>query len=174
MPKEINDREKSTADWVERTAGRRGSDANKCAMHDYISNRNDHCFDIIKNSIKTEVQKRDHKFEVLESKLENFISKWSMGIIVSISVSMLGAIIGFGIWEIQTMRAEMGVISDKVTATTNIINNEVSNLKIEMLKSNVNQKGILTELEKLAPEHKMLMDHLRKSLEKEHRSVENQ
>ena len=165
----MEDDRKSMSDWVEnREAGRRETDRYQCAMHDYLTNKNDHCFDIIKQSIKDEVQRRDHKFDVLETRLEQYISKWALGMIVSISITLFGGLLGFAIWEIQTMHKQLQDISVKVSATTNSLGNDVYQLKMSLTDMNVTQKGILHELEKLAPEHARLMQHM-----EEHDRIKN-
>jgi len=149
------DGENNITEWVEQRGsrpGRRDTDRNQCAMHDFMQNKNDHCFDIIKNTIKEEVLKRDHKFEVLENRLENFISKWSVGIILSVSVSLLGALVGIGLWQMQTMHQELAGISDQVTG-----------VKLSIRELSVNQKRIYQQYEDLTPEHKRLMNHMQRS-----------
>ena len=139
--------------WVEQRGkhpGRRETDRNQCAMHDYMANKNDQCFDIIKQTIKDEVQRRDHKFEVLESRLEGYISKWAFGLIVGISLSLLGSFFGIAMWQITSVDRKMSTISDSI---------------LEMTKSVTimahNQEWILKELNQLGPEHKDVMEHLK-------------
>ena len=158
------ERDESVTDWVEKREqdyGRRETDMHQCAMHDYLTNKNDHCFDIIKQSIKDEVQRRDHKFDVLEQRLEQYISKWALGMLISISITLFGGLLGFAVWEIQTMHKQLTDISEKVTNTSVTLSSEVYQLKVSLSEMGKTQKGILHELEKIAPEHLELMEHMR-------------
>jgi len=145
---------RNTEDWVARDErpGRRTSDRNQCAMHDYLTNKNDHCFDLIKESIREEVQRSDHKFEVLENRLEQYISKWSLGIIISISATVFSALVGFGILQMKTMHEELSGISNQVAA-----------LSSSIIELRVSQMQLYSNYEKLTPEHKRLMEHMYQS-----------
>ena len=140
-------------DWVQQRGtepGRRHTDRNQCAMHDYMKNANDHCFDIIKKTIKDEVTARDHKFELLESKLEGFISKWAFGMIVGICLSLAGTFVGTALWQISSVDKKMSAIAESI---------------LEMTKSvtimSHNQDWMLQEIEKIGPEHIEVMRHVR-------------
>jgi len=146
------DRE-DAVDWIQQRGtdpGRRKTDYNTCAMHDYLQNKNDHCFDIIKATIKDEIKARDHRFEILESRLENYISKWAFGLIVVICLSLLGSFFGMALWQIRSVDEKMSVVSTAVIEMTKNIT----------LMSH-NQQGMMRELESMGPEHKVLMDHLK-------------
>jgi len=152
-------REESTSNWVDRSNGRRREDRHKCAMHDYLQNKNDHCFEIIKDTIREEVRARDRKFEVLEAKLENFISKWAVGMIILICTSLFGAFFGLGMWQFDNMHKQLTVMSQ----TMNRISHEVAIISNNQIGISNNQIGILKELESIAPEHRVLMQHLSES-----------
>ena len=157
--------------------GRRGTDRNTCAMHDYLQNKNDHCFDIVKDTIKEEVRRRDHKFEIIENRLEDkfelvenrlegYISKWALGIIVLVSLTLLGGMFGFAVWQVKSLKENMDVFGNRVIEMNLVAVNSLGELTSKIAEVSVRQEGIMRELEKFTPEHKMLMDHLIKSEDK--------
>lgn len=154
--------------WIEqrgKTTGRRDSDKTKCAMHDYLFSKSDDCFSYIKKTIETEVGKRDHKFEALEHRLENYISKWALGMIVAICTSLLGGMFAMGVWEMRTLSGEMKLVAGSVSELPRIVEDVKEVVKdVDVIKTAVTvigakQEGLIDELEKLAPEHKQLMEH---------------
>ena len=121
--------EEKIESWVEqrgKATGRRDSDKAKCAMHDYLFSKNDDCFSYIKGEIKTEVGKRDHKFETLEHRLENYISKWALAMIVAICTSLLGGMFGLAVWEMRTLSGEMKIVVGSVSSLPRVVRREGS------------------------------------------------
>jgi len=150
-------------DWVQQRGkepGRRKTDNAQCAMHDYLVNKNDHCFDIIKNTIKEEVRKRDHKFEVLESRLENFISKWALGIIILICLTLLGGMFTFASWQVKELGIDISKIKEKMVEINLVSVNSLASINLKVSEIAVKQNAIKIEIEKLMPEHEELMKHL--------------
>ena len=122
--------------------GRRITDGAKCVMHDYLHAQNDHCLNMIKQTIKDEVNKRDDKFDLLESRLEQYMTKWAFGIIISICITLLGGLFGVGLWQISTLHQGQ---TDLLRAVVEI---------------GVKQQGVLDYLKRIEPEHQKLMDHM--------------
>ena len=162
----MDDDENNITEWVEQRGkrpGRRDTDRNQCAMHDFMQNQNDHCFDIIKATIKEEVQRRDHKFEILENRLESFISKWALGMIVMVSITLLGGMFGFAVWQVKSLKENMDVFGVRMIELNMVAVKSLSDLNAKTTEIATRQEGIMNELEKLAPEHNLLMEHLRET-----------
>jgi hypothetical protein len=108
--------EKNVVDWVQKRGkdpGRRKGDY-KCAIHDFVMEKNDSSFDAIRDTIRQEVDKRDHKFEILEQRLQNYITKWALGIIIAICTPLIGAMFGLTLWQMQSLKGDIDRVSEKV------------------------------------------------------------
>ena len=139
-------------DYVEQRAqkqGRRSADRTKCEMHDFIVDRSDNCFDVIKRTIKDENKKNDHRFELFETRLHGYMTKWTMGIIVLVCSAMLGAGGAFGLWQLKSVHEELVRVSYSIS----VLNKSVAIIATK-------QEGVLLRMQQIAPEHKELMEHL--------------
>jgi len=166
----MTDNEKSVIEWVEQRGkkpGRRDMDGGQCVMHEYMFGKTDSCLDLIKQSIKDEIQKRDHKFEVLEHKLENFISKWALGIIVGISLTLFGGMFGFATWQMKELKSDMTVLGDKMVNMNMASKDSLTGLSFGVAEISIKQQYVLKELEGFVPEHKLLMEHVRETERRE-------
>jgi len=148
-------------DQRSKSSGRRETDGT-CAMHDYAFGKNDQCLGIIKESIKEEVSRRDHKLELLESRMEAFITKWSLGIMVTISSMFIGIIFGLLMWQMKALKDDVNSIGKNWNEGNRIAVESMNKFTVEVTKMGIRQAGILIELENIAPEHKLLMEHMRK------------
>ena len=99
------------------------------------------CIRILKDGTKNEIRRVDHKFEVLEGKLNNYVTKWTLVIIIGIATTAAGTLM----WQLNGVNKMLLAL----TSTTTEIATK--------------QRGVLHELEKLAPEHHELMLHLEKT-----------
>ena len=147
-------------DQRSKKSGRRDADGT-CTMHDYAFGKNDQCLSIIKETIKEEVDRRDHKLELLESRMEAFITKWSLGIMVTISSMFVGFIFGLVMWQMKSLKEDVTSIGEAWIRGNQIVVESMNEITVEVTKMGIRQAGILSELEKLAPEHKLLMEHMR-------------
>ena len=142
-------RKKSTADWVERTPGRRPGDHVQCAMHDYLTNKNEHCFDIIKGQIKEEVRRRDQKIDQVNERINHVVTYAAAGLITSIAMALLGTILVIMSVQLSDMKQT---------------NKETSKVLSEVI---IGQQTIVKQFDRFAPEHELLMQHLREAMSKE-------
>ena len=137
------------SDWVAtRTPGRRDGDHYQCAMHNYITSKNEHCFDVIKGQIKEEVRRRDTKIDQLHERMGRYVTYTAAGLITSVAMALLGILLMIILGQLSDM-----IATDK--ETTKILNDVV-----------VGQRIIVNQFERFTPEHELLMQHLRDAVTK--------
>ena len=129
--------------------GRRGSDRAKCAMHDFVFGRNEECLDLLTSTIRREVKRMEDKTRELEEKMQSFITKWAMGMIVVVTTSLLSGMFGIALWQVSTLHKGMENV------TTRIID-----LNVSLTEFRIRQIGVMEYLKKINPEHEKLMNHL--------------
>lgn len=160
---EENGNQKNLSEWVEKRSrqitGRRQADAHKCAMHDYLFGKQDDCISMIKETIKAEVKKGEHRWELLDAKLERYITKWAFAIIGSVVSFLTVIIIGLAGWQFVSLRDDVREIT-KIMSVMN--QTSVESLAVLKLK----QDYVIKFIEGLEPEHQELMDFLRHQEEK--------
>ena len=160
----------SVADFVEKrdkAYGRRDTDTGRCAVHDFLHDKNDSCLAIIKNSIRDEVQKRDHKFEDLEARLETYMTKWAVGIIVLISATTLGGFASINLWQLDTLHTGQQTL----TAAVMDLTKSVVVVGERQVSFDEKQKNVLKILEEIVPEHKRLLRITPENLSQEHKEL---
>ena len=158
----MEEKETPITDYIEQRStgspkGRREADKHKCGMCDFIMDKNDNCFEIIKRTMRDEAKKTTHQFELFDSKLQAYMTKWSTGIIISICSGVLGAGMIFGMWQLNNVHRELMRNHDGLAK----ISVSLAALKISVAEQGVKQEGVLSRLKEIAPEHKNLMNHLR-------------
>ena len=150
----MTEKETPVVDYVEQRstgspAGRREADKHKCGMCDFMADKNATCFEVIKRTMRDEHKKNDHRFELLDAKLGTYMTKWAMGIIVSVATVSLMGLSGIGLWLVERNHNELLKIPGSI-----------SSMALEVTEIKVKQVGVLKTLEDIAPEHKELMEHL--------------
>ena len=137
-------------------AGRRSADRTKCEMHDFIVGRSDNCFDVIKQTIKDAAEKNDHRFEMFETRLQGYMTKWTVGVIILICSSILGVGGAFGLWQLKSVHEELIRLNQSIITQ----NQSISALATSVAIIATKQEGVLLRLEEIAPEHRELMEHM--------------
>lgn len=135
------------ADWVEqRDHGRRESDTHQCVMHDYMFAKNENCLNIIKQTIKDEVLSRDKKIQAINDRVNHLVSYTAAGLISSIAIGLLGIIMAIILTTLSSMQETDEQISEKLNGIV------------------IGQEMIVRRFDQFAPEHELLMNHLRESM----------
>ena len=142
-------------------AGRRKTDENKCSMHDYLFGQNNDCLKIIKDTIKTEVAKGEHRFDVINLKLEKYITKWAFGIIGSVIAFLSMIIISISAWQFLALREDVRDLSHEMVRMNNTTVDSMLSLNIAVAEIKLNQQATKKFIEKIIPEHEKLMEHLK-------------
>lgn len=105
--------------YVERDGpGRRKDDRHKCLLHDTIDDRNLTCFAVVKADIKDlQVAMANHVSEVNAMMLaheqaeiknmQKYVSKWALGIFLTIAISTFGVTIGFVSNQVRETHADV-------------------------------------------------------------------
>ena len=132
--------------------GRRETDRGQCAMHEFIFGKNDECLRVIKDTIRSENTRMENRLNLLEEKMQGYITKWAMGMIILITSSLLSGMFGISLWQVNSLHDSM----EEVT-------NRLIELNIKMTEVGVKQVGVIDYLETLQPEHKELMQHLERN-----------
>ena len=132
--------------------GRRDTDKVKCVMCDHYADKNAESFSRITQALEKSDKKISHRFELLETRLHTYMTKWSMGIIVLVCSGVLGVGGAFGLWQLKSVHEELIRV-----------NGSMSMLSKATAVIATKQEGIILRLEQITPEHKELMKHLERN-----------
>ena len=129
--------------------GRREDDCGKCALHDFVWDKNEGCIEFLKSKLDHSEKTFDTKFEKLEAKLGQYVTRWALTTILSICIPVVGAMFGFGLWQINSISQAL----QNQLAVTLAVNQEIVDIR-------VGQKRINEFIQTLEPEHRKLMKFL--------------
>ena len=145
------------SEFVEqRTKGRRADDQKKCAMCDFITDKNDDCFSIIKRTMREETNKTEHRFEIFESRLESYMTKWAVGVIILVCSGLLGTGGAFGLWQLESVHQGQIRTNDSILA----LSESIAKIGTKQERMRFEIESIKAEIKKLMPEHRELMEHI--------------
>jgi hypothetical protein len=156
--------DENIAEWAEKrdakSLGRRGGDNQTCAMHDYMFGKQDDCLRVIKDTIKIEVAKGEHRLELFDMKLEKYITKWALGIIGAVVGFLTMIIISLSAWQFLALRNDV----QNFTVSAKQMNEDavasLHQVDIKLVELGYRQAQIIDFIESLKPEHKALMEFL--------------
>ena len=108
--------------------GRRKSpvdDHHKCALHDFIEDRNITCFDVIKGNLKKLEDKMDGHVlnaskEMLnheksqDSIFRSYVTKWTLAIVIGVATTAFGVIMGLVSNQISDTHTDIKAIGQNV------------------------------------------------------------
>ena len=123
--------------------GRRTDDEGKCAMHDLIQGKNTDCFDWIKRTVEVNDQKISDRFASMEESLSKYITKWAVGMIVTVATVMFGVIMGLSRYQMQLVHDD--ILS--VARTVDTISSEQNDLRISQVKFNIIQQEVIKKID---------------------------
>lgn len=123
--------------------GRRDEDSGKCAMHDLIQGKNTDCFDWIKRTVEINDDKMNRRFESMENSLSKFITKWAVGMVLSVATVMFGVIMGLSRYQIDLVHDDLMMVAKAVEK----IADEQNDLRINQVKFNIIQQEVIKKID---------------------------
>ena len=125
--------------------GRRHSDMHKCAMHDFVMEKNEDWFSWIKKTVEINDTKITRRFEIMEQSLSKYITKWAVGTILTVVAGLLGAILILGRWQVQSVHEDVLILVESVRD----VGDSQNDLNIDQAKFSVIQQNVLNKMEAL-------------------------